>query len=382
MKIIHLSDLHIGKRVNGFNMLEDQEDMLRKILAAIAREKPDVVLVAGDVYDRYLPAGDAVSLLDDFLTAVAKLKIHIMLIGGNHDSAERLSFGSRLMEAGGVYIVGGYKGQTDPVVLDDPFGKVCFYLLPFAKPAEVKRFFPDAEINSYTDAVAAAIKEMHIDTTVRNVMLTHQFVTGAERSESEDMAVGGADNVDSGVFDAFDYVALGHLHRPQHVGRETIRYCGAPLKYSFSEANDKKSLTVVELAEKGKVDIREIPLAPLRDLREIRGAYNDLMNKRHYENTSTEDYLHVVLTDEEEEYNALAKLSKVYPNIMKLEYDNRKTRSRENVEAVVQPAEKLSPDALFGDFFIRQTGREMSDDQKQFVADVVEKIWEGKPCDQ
>jgi exonuclease SbcD len=382
MKIIHLSDLHIGKRVNGFNMLEDQEDMLKKILTAIEKEKPDVALVAGDVYDRYLPAGEAVSLLDDFLTAVAKRKVTILLIGGNHDSAERLSFGSRLMEAGGVYIVGGYKGQTEPVVLEDPFGKICFYLLPFVKPAEVKRFFPDAEINSYTDAVAAAIKQMHIDTAVRNVMVTHQFVTGAERSESEDIAVGGADNVDSGVFNAFDYVALGHLHRPQHVGRETIRYCGAPLKYSFSEASDKKSLTVVELAEKGTVTIREIPLAPLRDLREIRGTHNELMNKQHYENTSTDDYLHVVLTDEEEEYNALAKLSKVYPNIMKLEYDNRKTCSREGVEAAVQPVEKLSPDRLFGDFFIRQTSREMSDRQKKFIADIVEKIWEDRPCDQ
>jgi exonuclease SbcD len=382
MKIIHLSDLHIGKKVNGFSMLDDQKDILGKILAAIEREKPEVVLMAGDIYDKYLPAGEAVSLLDDFLTAVANLKVKIMLVGGNHDSAERLSFGSRLMEAGGVYIAGGYKGKTNPVVVEDKFGKACFYLLPFVKPADVKRFFPDAEIASYTDAVAVAIRQMNIDAAVRNIIVTHQFVTGAERSESEDIAVGGADNVDAAVFNGFDYVALGHLHRPQSVGRKEIRYCGTPLKYSFSEANDKKSITVVELAEKGSVNIREIPLVPLHDLRELRGTYNDLMNKQNYEHAPVADYLHVTLTDEEEEYNAFAKLSKVYPNIMKLDYDNQKTRSRESVTTITQPTADASPTALFSDFFTQQMGRDMSDDQKQFVADLVEKIWEDKPCDQ
>lgn len=378
MKIIHLSDLHIGKKVNGFHMLDDQEYILKKILAVTDMEKPDALLIAGDIYDKYLPAGEAVSLLDDFLTAAASYNVKIMLIGGNHDSAERLAFGSRLMEAGGVYIAGGYKANANPVVLEDAFGKVCFHLLPFVKPADVKRFFPGTEISSYTDAIDTVIKHMHIDTTVRNIMVTHQFVTGAERSESEDIAVGGADNVDAAVFDCFDYVALGHLHRPQSVGKETVRYCGTPLKYSFSEASDKKSLTVVELAGKGNVSIREIPLEPLHDLREIRGTYTGLMDKRNYENTPVADYLHVVLTDEEEEYNAFAKLSKVYPNIMKLDYDNRKTRSRDNAATTAQPATNLSPRALFSDFFMQQTGREMSDDQKQLVADFVEQIWEDK----
>jgi exonuclease SbcD len=378
MKIVHLSDLHIGKKVNGFSMIDDQKYMLGKILAAIEEEKPDVLLVAGDVYDKYLPAGEAVSLLDDFLTAAANYKVKIMLIGGNHDSAERLSFGSRLMEAGGVYIVGGYNGNIAPVVVEDTFGKVCFYLLPFVKPVDVKRFFPDAEMGSYTDAVDMAIKNMHINTSLRNIVVTHQFVTGAMRSESEDIAVGGADNVDVRVFDCFDYVALGHLHRPQSVGKATVRYCGTPLKYSFSEAHDKKSLTVVELKEKGSISIREIPLVPLHDMREVRGNYHDLMNKQNYENTPVADYLHIVLTDEEEEYNAFAKLSKVYPNIMKLEYDNRKTRARESAATIIQPAVNLSPKALFGDFFTNQTGREMSNEQQEFVADLVEKIWEDK----
>jgi exonuclease SbcD len=242
----------------------------------------------------------------------------------------------------------------------------------------VKRCFPDAEIASYTDAVDTAIKNMHIDTSRRNVLLTHQFVTGATRSESEDVAVGGTENVDARVFDAFDYVALGHLHRPQNVGRDTVRYCGAPLKYSFSEAHDKKSLTVVELKEKGNVAIREIPLAPLHDLRELRGSYSELMRRQNYENTPVADYLHLTLTDEDEAYNAFAKLSGVYPNIMKLDYDNRKTRARETAATAVRPAVNLAPGALFGDFFAKQTGREMSSGQQELVAELVEKIWEAQ----
>jgi exonuclease SbcD len=378
MKIIHLSDLHIGKRVNGFNMIKDQDYILKEILTVIQEEKPDAVLIAGDIYDKYLPAGEAVTLLDDFLTAVAGYKVKIMLISGNHDSGERLAFGSRLMEVGGVYIVGEYKDKTEPIVLEDTFGKVCFYLLPFVKPIEVRRFFPDVEINSYTDAMDAIIKKMKIDTSVRNIIVTHQFVTGAERCESEDISVGGTDNVDAHVFDSFDYVALGHLHRPQSVGKENIRYCGTPLKYSFSEANDKKSITLIELKEKGNRNIREIPLIPLLDMREVRGTYNDLMNKKNYAATQTEDYLHIILTDEEEEYNAFAKLSNVYPNIMKLDYDNRKTRLREDVATLTQPVANLSPQELFNDFFTKQTGREMSNEQKQFITDLIEKTWRDK----
>jgi exonuclease SbcD len=377
MKIIHLSDLHIGKVVNGFRMIDDQEDILmRKILPAIEKEKPDAVLIAGDIYDKYLPQGEAVSLLDDFLTAVAKCKVKVMLVSGNHDSAERLSFGSRLMEAGGVYITGEYKKETEPIVLEDTFGKVCFYLLPFVKPINVRRCFPDVEIDSCTDAINTIVKNMEIDTSIRNIIVAHQFVTGGERSESEDISVGGTDNVDSSAFDGFDYVALGHLHRPQNIGRENIRYCGTPLKYSFSEAEDKKSLTVIELKEKGNINIREIPLVPLRDMRVIKGKYHDLMNKNNYEGTPVDDYLQLVLTDEEEEYNALAKLRKVYPNIMKMDYDNWKTRSRENAEMMTQPVSNISPCELFNDFFTKQTGREMSDEQKDFVAGLVEKIWE------
>ncbi|MDR0602724.1 MAG: exonuclease SbcCD subunit D [Bacteroidales bacterium] len=376
MKIIHLSDLHIGKRVNGFNMIEDQDYILQKILTAIQAEKPDVLLIAGDVYDKDLPPREAVSLLDDFLTNVADCEVKIMLIGGNHDSAERLSFGSRLMEARGVYIEGGYRGKTAPILLEDTFGKVCFYLFPFIKPVNIKRFFPDDEINSYTDAVDVAIKNMEVDTSIRNVIVAHQFVTGGERSESEDISIGGTDNVNANVFDCFDYVALGHLHRPQSVEKAHIRYCGTPLKYSFSEANDKKSLTVIELKEKGNMNIREIPLVPLHDMREIKGKYKDLMYKKNYENTQVEDYLHIILTDEEEEYNAFAKLKIIYPNIMQLDYDNRKTQ-RSNVVAMTKTI-SISPQELFHEFFTKQTGREMSDEQKQFVADLVEEIWEDK----
>jgi exonuclease SbcD len=381
MKIIHLSDLHIGKRVNGFNMIDDQKYILEKILTVINDEKPNVVLLAGDIYDRYLPSEEAISLLDDFLTEMALCKAKIMLISGNHDSAERLSFGARLMEAVGVHIVGGYSGITAPIVMEDEFGKVCFYLLPFIKPVDVRRFFPDAVITSYADAVDMAIKAMKIDTNIRNILITHQFVTGAERSESEDISSGGSDNIDADIFKDFDYVALGHLHRPQNVGNKHIRYCGTPLKYSFSEVNDKKSITIIELEEKENMTVREIPLVPLRDMREIRGTYNDLMNRKNYINTNKDDYLHIVLTDEEEEYNAFAKLSSVYTNIMKLDYDNQRTACR-NSEIITNPStESLSPSELFSDFFAQQKGMEMSNEQKQFVVGLIEKIWEDKSCD-
>jgi exonuclease SbcD len=363
-------------------MIDDQKYILERILMAIHDEKPDAILLAGDIYDRYLPSEEAISLLDDFLTAIASCKAKIMLISGNHDSAERLSFGARLMEAGGVHIVGGYDGKTEPIVMEDKFGKVCFYLLPFIKPVEARRFFPEAVITSYTEAVDTAIKEMQIDTSIRNIIVTHQFVTGAERSESEDISSGGSDNIDANVFNGFDYVALGHLHRPQNVGSKHIRYCGTPLKYSFSEVNDKKSMTVIDLEEKGNMNIREIPLVPLRDMREIKGTYNDLMNKKNYANTNKDDYLHIILTDDEEEYNAFAKLSSVYTNTMKLDYDNQRTRCN-NSEAIANPSnENLSPFELFSDFFTQQKGIEMSNEQKQFVVGLIEEIWEDKSCDQ
>ena len=314
MKLIHLSDLHLGKRVNDFSMLEDQQYILAEILQIIDREKPDGVLIAGDIYDKSVPSAEAVALLDDFLVRLSKRELRIFVISGNHDSPERMAFGGRLMERSGVHLAPVYDGKVEPVVLTDQYGPVKLYLLPFVKPSHVRRCFPEREIATYTDAVSAAIEAMEADTAVRNVLVTHQFVTGAARCDSEELSVGGTDNVDAAVFDPFDYVALGHIHGPQQVGRETVRYCGTPLKYSFSEAGHKKSVTVVELGAKGAVTIRTIPLKPLRDLVELRGTYEELTLRAFYEGTSyPRDYIHIILTDEDDIPDAVGKLRIIYP---------------------------------------------------------------------
>ncbi len=377
MKLIHLSDLHIGKRVNEFSMLEDQKYILRKIIGIVSEEKADALLIAGDVYDKSVPSAEAVQLFDDFLCRLAENKVKVFIISGNHDSPERLSFGGRLMEAEGIHISPVYSGHVEPVTLTDSHGELNIYLLPFIKPVSVKRFFPEDEINSYTDAVFFAVREMNVDPTGRNILLTHQFVTGAARSESEEISVGGSDNVDASVFDPFDYVALGHIHGPQKIGRDTLRYCGTPLKYSFSEAGHKKSVTVVEFKEKGNLTLRTIPLEPLRDMREIRGAYADITLKSNWENTSREDYIHITLTDEEDVPDAIGKLRVIYPNLMKLDYDNRRTRSSGVVGAAENPEDK-GPMQLFAEFYEKQNNSPLSEEQATFMQGLIEEIWEGE----
>ena len=376
MKLIHLSDLHIGKRVNEYSMLEDQAYILLKIRGIIEEEKPDAVLIAGDVYDKSVPSAEAVQLLDDFLCALAEKGQQVFLISGNHDSPERLAFGGRLMEASGIHMSPVYHGAVEPVYLEDEFGRVAVYLLPFVKPAHVRRYFPEETIESYTDAVRVAVNAMQADVSVRNVLVTHQFVTGAERSESEELSVGGSDNVDASVFDEFDYVALGHIHGPQKIGRETLRYCGTPLKYSFSEAKHEKSVTVVELKEKGDVAVRTLPLEPLHDMREIRGTYEELTAKSYYEGTKTDDYLHITLTDEEDIIGAVDKLSVIYPNLMKLDYDNKRTRLQQGVGEAEQ-VEQKSPIQLFAELYEKQNNQPMSEEQTAFVGKLIEKIWDG-----
>ena len=230
MKMIHLSDLHLGKRVNEFPMLEDQRHVLIEILSVMDAEHPQVVLIAGDVYDKSVPSAEAVQLFDWFLTELAQRKLEVFIISGNHDSAERIAFGSEIMQRSGIHLSPVYNGTVTPVALQDENGEVCFWLLPFIKPVHIRRFFEEETIESYTDAMRAAIRQMEIDPQKRNVLITHQFVTGASRCDSEEVSVGGADNVDAEVFDVFDYVALGHLHGPQNIGSEAIRYSGSPLK--------------------------------------------------------------------------------------------------------------------------------------------------------
>ena len=384
MKFIHLSDLHLGKRVNGFSMLQDQEDILDKLLTAAEAEQPDAVLIAGDIYDKSVPSAEAVRLFDRFLTRLAELNfdgrgVAVCLISGNHDSPERLSFGGRLMERSGVYVSPVYNGTFTPVTLMDAFGPVHVYLLPFVKPVHVRAALPDpgqaGEIVTFTDAAAWAVSRMGIDPAARNVLLCHQFVTGAVTCDSESISVGGSDNVDVSVFQDFDYVALGHLHGPQSVGRETIRYCGSPLKYSFSEANQTKSVTIVELAQKGSVSVRTIPLTPIHDLRELRGTYQELTLRDNYEGTATEDYLRITLSDENDVPNAMEKLRVIYPNLMELRYDNRRTRSQATLKAMEQ-IELASPMSLFQQFYQMQNNQPMSEEQTAFVQKIMEEIWE------
>lgn len=376
MKFLHLADLHLGKRVNGFSMLEDQAHILRQILAILDNEQPDGVLIAGDVYDKSVPSVEAVELLDGFLTELRTRGVPVLLISGNHDSPERLAFGGRVMDSCGIHISPVYDGALAPVTLQDAFGPVHVWLLPFVKPAHVRRWFPDADIESYTDAVAEAVAHMDIDTAARNVLVTHQFVTGGTRSGSEELSVGGTDNVDSGVFAPFDYVALGHLHGAQHIGRETIRYAGSPLKYSFSEARQHKSVTVVTLGEKGDVQVRTVALTPLRELREIRGSYDELTARSFYEHTTyRSDYLHLILTDEQDVFDAMSRLRTIYPYLMTLDYDNARTRAAGGM-SVPAETERRTPLELFEALYQRQNHRPMSEVQRAYIAQLMEQIME------
>lgn len=376
MKLIHLSDLHLGKRLNEFSLGEDQEYILNQILQIAEAEQPDAVVIAGDVYDKAIPSVEAVSLFDEFLVRLAALHIHIFVISGNHDSPERIAFGSRLLEETGIHLSPVYGGSVESVTLEDAFGPVDFYLLPFVKPIHVRRFFPEDPTDTYTQALSTAVGHMNLDEHRRNVLVTHQFVTGASRSDSEEISVGGADNVDSAVFDAFDYVALGHIHSPQHCGSEKIRYCGTPLKYSFSEAKDTKSVTVAELKEKGNLVIRTVPLKPLRELVELRGTFGELTDRHFYENTTwTRDYVRLTLTDEEDIPDAVGKLRLIYRNLMKLDYDNARTRS--NAEIAGAPAQdSRSPLELFADFYELQNNRPMTAEQLVFLEELITRTEE------
>lgn len=376
MKIIHLADLHIGKRVNEFSMIDDQKYILNQILEIIDKEKPDAVIIAGDVYDKQVPSIEAVELLDSFISDISKRKTTTFIISGNHDSAERLAFGSSLMAMGKIYISPVYNGKISKYTLKDDFGSANFYLLPFVKPSHVKRFFPDEKIESYTDAIKVVVDNLKLDTSEINILIAHQFVTGASRTESEEISVGGLDNVDASVFEDFDYVALGHIHRPQKIGIERIRYCGTPLKYSFSEVNDTKSVSIIEINSKEDFNLRMISLIPKRDMRKIRGTYEELTTKNSYENTNTDDYIHVTLTDEFNVADAIQKLRVIYKNIMKLEYDNMRTRESRKINLDDMVIENKNPLEIFSEFYKLQNNKEMNDEQKEIIKKIMEEVWE------
>ncbi|MBR1865744.1 MAG: exonuclease SbcCD subunit D [Lachnospiraceae bacterium] len=389
MRLIHLADLHIGKRVNEFPMIEDQRYVLEQVLEVLEKRQVDGVILAGDIYDRQIPPAEAVQLLDWFLTELADRQVPVYMVSGNHDSGERLAFGAKLLERSQVHVAAVYDGTLDPIPLQDEYGTVYLYLLPFVKPAHVRRAlaakdslqehgYPDdngekAELSTYHDAVRLVLERADISPDNRNLLVAHQLVTGAKRCESEEISVGGIDNVDAALFDAFDYVALGHIHGPQSMTRETIRYAGTLLKYSFSECRHNKSITLVELKEKGNVTIEEIPVKPIHDMRQIKGTYDTLMSYDFYKEHDKEDYLQVILTDEEEIPEAMGRLRTVYPNIMKLEYDNRRTGTFGQVEDTAGEAE--NPIDYFEEFYEMQNNQAMTEEQRKIVRGLVERIW-------
>ncbi len=370
MRFLHLGDLHIGKRVNGFSMLAEQRHVLQQILDMVHNEQPQAVLLAGDVYDKPQPTAEAVRLCDWFLTALSAAGVTVLVIPGNHDSAERLAFAAGLLQGQGVYIARPFDGLPERVELWDEAGAVDFWLLPFLKPALVRRCFPEEELPTYNDAVGRVMREVVLTPGRRNVLVMHQLITGAAVCDSEELAVGGLDNVDLGWFHAFDYVALGHLHSAQQVGRPSVRYAGSPLKYSFSEARQKKSAALVDMAADGTVDVRLLPLIPLHDLREVRGSFAAMMEGR-----PCEDYLHVTLTDEDDVLEALPRLRQVYPNLMKLDYDNQRTREQRRVELAVAVAGR-SPLELFAEFYELQNNQRLSAAQEALLRGLMEEIWE------
>ncbi len=372
MKFMHLSDLHIGIRVNEMSMLPDQEYILSQIIDIAAEENPDAVIIAGDIYDKTVPPAEGVALFDRFLTCLAEKGLPVFVISGNHDCAERVSFGNCIMSNAGIHISPVFSGRVENIRLTDDFGAVRVWLLPFVKPATVRRFFPDREINTYNDAVAAICDSISLDKSERNVLVCHQFITGAVTSDSEQTSVGGIDNVDAALFDDFDYVALGHIHRPQTVTRDEVRYCGTPLKYSFSEANSRKSVTFVTLAEKGSITVTEKPLVPLHDMREIRGKFDEIMLSE-----QSDDYVRIILTDEEDVPDAVAKLRLIFGNIMRLDYDNTRTRAAGGIVGTAD-VDKKTPLELFCELYEMQMGTEMTDEQTEIIDSMIKDIWEGE----
>lgn len=368
MKLIHLADLHLGKRLYEFSLLDDQRAILERIDTLAERVAADAILIAGDVFDKKIPSAEAVTLFDDFLTRQVRAGRSTILIAGNHDSAERLAFGSRVMNASGVHIAGPFDGQIRPVRLTDSFGPVDFWPIPFLHPGAVRPFFPDETIVSWTDAVRTVLDSLPLDGAPRNVALAHQFLTGGKTSESEELSIGGVDNVDAALFERFDYAALGHLHRAQSSVRETIRYAGTPLGYSLSETG-KKSVTLVELGEKGDVRIETAELEPLRAIRTWRGTWDDWSAER----LETDDWLGVTLTDETEIPDAFARIRRSCPNLLRIEYDNARTRFTGSPDAP-SPGERRAPAERIAEFFESVNRRPMSDFQQELVRELIDEI--------
>ncbi len=381
MKFIHTSDLHVGRRLGEFSLIDDQRAVFVQLLDLIRKEMPDALLLSGDIYDKTVPSSEAVTLFDDFLTSAAELT-QILMISGNHDSPERISFGGRLMERSGVHVCGGYDGETHRMTFTDEWGEVSVYMLPFLRPADVRRYFPDADTDSYDRAVRTAIDALDVDPARRCVLLSHQFVTGGVRSDSETVSVGGTDAVDIAHFSAFDYTAMGHLHRAQTCRQAgssgIVRYSGSPIAYSVSESEDEKSVTVVTMHEKGDCTVEVHPLTPHRRICCLRGDYETLMSRDFYRETDyRESYVQITLTDEEDVPDALYRLRTVYPYLLRLEYDNTRTRAQQLSE-VMPDAGDMDPTALFSAFYRMQNGADMDEEMTAYMQQMIARLWEGE----
>jgi exonuclease SbcD len=374
MKFIHISDLHIGRKLNEISLLDDQIHILNQILNHLDTLSVDAVLISGDVYDKSIPPAEAVGVLDAFLTSVSERNIPVFIISGNHDSQKRLGFGKTLLRKSNIFIASDISDTLQKHTLSDEFGEVDIYLLPFVRPEEVKVKFNCEDISTTQEAITAIIRNTLVSDTRRNVLLAHQFVIGGttppETCRSETIYAGGTDHVDVSVFDAFDYVALGHLHRAQRIGRETVRYCGSPLKYSFSEATHKKSMTLVEIKEKGNITIRLIPLQPIRDLREIKGPIQSLIQAGREDTENCEDYISAILTDEDELMEPFSRLKSVYPNLLQLSVENSATKARFETDLIAATESDISPEHLFMRFFEQQYGRKPTSDEERIIKEV------------
>lgn len=372
MKFAHIADLHIGKRVNDFSMLEEQRYIFKEIIEIIRHEDADAVLVAGDIYDKSQPSAEAVALCDDFFYSLSGLDKDIFIISGNHDCPERIAYGARLLENTKFHIAPVFNGEMKRTELFDKFGKVNVYMLPFVKPVGVRKYIGTAD--NYTQAVKAVIDKADINQEERNILVAHQFVTGALRCDSEELTVGTLDNVDATVFDKFDYVALGHIHRPQCVGRESIRYSGSPLKYSFSEINHTKSVTIADVGD-NDITIKTVPLKPFHDMVHLKGEFKELMTPgSHIFNT--DDYIYVTLTDEQDIPDAIGRLRILYPNIMKLDYDNTRTRKyNDSFDADIEQRQEKQPIELFEELYELQNNQQMDNEQREYINHIIEEIW-------
>lgn len=368
MRFIHLADLHLGKKFNEYSLIKDQEFILDEIINIIKDKEVDAILIAGDIYDKSIPTIEAVNLLDDFLYKLSEMKKPVYIISGNHDSIDRLSFGSRMLQASGIHIAKQYEGNIYIERVYDKYGEINIYMLPFVKAPIVNKYF-DIDLNNSNDAIKAIIDKENIDYTKRNIILSHQFVSNSLVGGSEDSFVGALDMVDIDNYKGFDYVALGHIHKPQELGNNTRRYAGTPLKYHFDEIKNVNSVPIIELNEKGNINVELVNLLPLQEMAEYKDSFLELMSDK-YE--AIEKYLHITLIDEEDILDAAPRLRQKFPNLMRLDYDNTRTRAIYDSE-VIADTEHKSTIELFKEFFKNMNGMDISSDQEKYMNDIIEK---------